>query len=156
MSTIPRRWWGRAPARLCEERGSAVIEFGFLTVLVLVPLVYLVLLLARIQAGSYAVTLASREAGRAFVTAPAGADAAARAEAAARLAFDDQGFGGHGTIMLSCGASPCLTPEAEVSVTAAVSVPVPLVPGFLVDAVPLSVPVTTTYVGTVDRFREAT
>lgn len=152
---ILRRCWGRARARLGEERGSAVIEFGFLTVIVLVPLVYVVMFLGRIQAGSYAVTLASREAGRAFVTAPAGADAGARAEAAARLAFADQGFADHGTITLRCGASPCLTPEAEVSVTAAVSVPVPLVPGFLADAVPLSVPVTTTYVGTVDRFREA-
>ena len=61
------------------------------------PLIYLVMALGRIQAGSYAVTTAAREAGRAFVTAQSGQDAAARAGRRGSIAFGDQGFDGMGT-----------------------------------------------------------
>ena len=51
------------------EGGSAVVEFVFLAVLLVVPLLYLVMTVSRVQAGSYAASTAAREAGRAFVTA---------------------------------------------------------------------------------------
>ena len=74
-----RRGW----ARTRGEDGSAIVEFVVLGVLMMVPLVYLVMSVGRVQAGSYAVTTAAREAGRAFVTAEGGDDAAGRAHAAA-------------------------------------------------------------------------
>ena len=43
-----------------------MVEFVFLAVVLLVPLVYLVITVARIQAGSLAVEQAAREASRAF------------------------------------------------------------------------------------------
>jgi Flp pilus assembly protein TadG len=138
-----------------EERGSALVEFVFLSVVLLIPLVYLVLSLGRLQAGSYAVAAAAREAGRAFVTAESSEGAAARAEAAAAIAFEDQGFGAEGGIEISCSAAPCLTPEARVSVRARVRVPLPLVPEFARSVVPLEVPVTSTVTVAVDRFRSA-
>src|SRR4051794_3589223 len=46
------------------EEGSALVEFVFLAVVMLVPIVYLIVTLARIQAGTLAVEQASREAGR--------------------------------------------------------------------------------------------
>jgi Flp pilus assembly protein TadG len=141
-----------APALRREEQGSALVEFVFLSIVLLIPLVYLVLSLGRLQAGSYAVSAAAREAGRAFVTADA-AEAAARAEAAASIAFEDQGFGGEGAIEVSCSATPCLTPEARVSVRARVRVPLPLVPDFARAVVPLEVPVSSTVTVAVDRFR---
>ena len=98
-----------------DERGSAIVEFVFLSVVLLIPLVYLVLCLGRLQAGSYAVSAAAREAGRAFVTSEASDSATGRAESAAAIAFEDQGFGGDGGIEVSCSATPCLTPEASVS-----------------------------------------
>ena len=55
-----------------DERGSAVVEFVVLGVLMLVPLIYLVMMMARLQAGSFAVSQAAREAGRAYVTSPVG------------------------------------------------------------------------------------
>ena len=58
----------RPDRRHSGEQGSAVVEFVTLGVLLLVPLIYLVLTVARIQAGAYAVSMAAREAGRAFVT----------------------------------------------------------------------------------------
>lgn len=134
-----------------SERGSAVVEFVFLGVLLGVPLFYLVLTLARVQAGAYAVTAAAREGGRAFVTAPSAASADARASAAAGIAFADQGFD-DGRITVGCDRSPCLTPEGHVRVVAHVSVPLPLVPDALAHAVPASVPLSATHVEAVGRF----
>ncbi|MFW5472056.1 pilus assembly protein [Knoellia sp. CPCC 206450] len=137
------------------EEGSAIIEFVFLGVLLLVPLVYLTMTVARIQAGSYAVTTAAREAGRAFVTAEAGDDAAARARAASEVAFRDQGFTGLGSLGIACSASPCLTPDARIETTTRVTVPLPLAPEFARDVVPLEIPLTASHLSVVDRFRGA-
>ena len=136
---------------ISDERGSAVVEFVFLTIVVLVPLIYLVMTVGRIQAGTYAVTQASREAGRAFVTAESGENAEARAEAAAAIAFADFGFVGQ--IQIGCDGAPCLRPEGRVTTQAEVLVPLPLVPDFARAVVPLQVPVSSTSVSTVDRFR---
>jgi hypothetical protein len=136
-----------------DERGSAVVEFVALGVLLLVPLVYLVLMLARVQAGTFAVSQASREAGRAFVTADSGEHPVARARAAARVSFEDHDFDDTGHLSIRCEATPCLRPDARVRTTATVSVPLPLVPAFVRGAVPLTVPVSATHVSTVDRFR---
>ena len=138
---------------LRAERGSAVVEFVVLAVLMLVPLVYLVLTMARVQAASYAVSQAAREAGRAFVTAPSGDTAAARAHAAARIAFLDHSMEDAGRLAVACDGAPCLRPDGRVETTATVRVPLPLVPAFARRAVPLSVPVSASHLSTVDRFR---
>ncbi|GAA1749504.1 TadE family protein [Nostocoides vanveenii] len=136
------------------DEGSAVVEFVFLGVLLLVPLIYLTLMVARVQAGSYAVAQAAREAGRAFVTTVDGQDPGLRADAAALIAFADQGFDTSDSgITISCSTSPCLTPEGRVEVRAEVSVPLPLIPSFARSVVPLVVPVSSTHVLIVDRFR---
>ncbi len=147
---------GRLRSRGCPgERGSAVVEFVFLSVLLLVPVVYLVLVLGRVQAGAYAASTAAREAGRAFVTSPSSTQAEPRARAAAAIAFGDQGFGDSGTLSVACDASPCLRPEARVSMHTTVTVPLPLVPTFARRVVPLSVSLQADHVVTVDRFRSA-
>lgn len=142
----------RSAAPWARERGSAVVEFIALAVVLLVPLVYLVLLVARLQAASYAVSVAAREAGRAFVTATQAANPEVSARSAARLAFEDQGFDAPGEVTFDCAASPCLTPDAQVTAHARLRVPLPLVPDVVSDAVPLTVPVEATYVTTVERF----
>ena len=140
---------------LDREEGSAIVEFVFLAVLLLIPLIYLTMMIARVQAGSYAVAHAAREAGRAFVTAESAESAGSRAHAAAQIAFQDQGFYEEsGTIAIACSATPCLTPEGRIDVTATVRVPLPFIPSFARDVVPLEVPVASTHVVTVDRFRE--
>lgn len=132
--------------------GSAIVEFVFLAVLMMVPLFYFVMVLARLQAGAYAVSSASREAGRAYVTAPLPAQAPARAQSAVGLAFADQGFEHEGTIEIRCDGTPCVRPRGRVAITATVSVPMPLVPAFFSGIVPLRIPVSATHVATVDRF----
>ncbi len=134
------------------QAGSAVVEFIFLAVLMLVPLFYLVMVLARLQAGAYAVSAASREAGRAYVTAQVSEQAPARAHSAAGLAFADQGFDSEGSIQIRCDGTPCLRPEGRVQIKATLWVPMPLVPTFFSAIVPLQIPVSATHLATVDRF----
>lgn len=144
----------RRIARLrAAERGSALVEFVFLAVLMMVPLAYLVMVLARLQAGSYAASAAVREAGRAFVTASAEDEAGVRAQAAARIAFQDQGFEDNGVLSWECDGDPCLRPEGRISFRAVVTVPMPLVPSFARDVVPLQIPVSADHLAVVDRFR---
>jgi Flp pilus assembly protein TadG len=143
----------RPRTRALDEQGSAVVEFVVLGVLLLIPLVYLVMMLARVQAGSYAVSQAAREAGRAFVTADADGSAAARAKAAARVAFADHAFEDSGRVTIACDGTPCLRPDGQVVTSATVRVPLPLVPSFVRDVIPLSVPVSASHLSTVDRFR---
>ena len=139
-------------ARLADEGGTAVIEFVWLAILLLVPLMYLVLCLARLQAGSYAVTQGAREGARAYVTAEEDGSAGARARAAADIAFEDQGFADQGELSVECTADPCLTPGASVTTRAAVDVPLPLVPSFLGDVVPLEIPVSASQVAPVPEY----
>ena len=146
-----RTWLRRLPS---GERGSAVVEFVVLAVLMLIPLVYLVMMLARVQAGSFAVSHAAREAGRAYVTAGSGESATGRARAAARIAFLDHSFEDSGRLTIACDGIPCLRPDGQVETTATVRVPLPLVPSFVRDVVPLSVPLSASQLSTVDRFRE--
>jgi len=134
------------------QAGSAVVEFIFLAVLMLVPLFYLVMVLARLQAGAYAVSAASREAGRAYVTAQVSEQAPARAHSAAGLAFADQGFESEGSIQIGCDGTPWVRPEGRVQITATLWVPMPLVPAFFAAIVPLQIPVSATHLATVDRF----
>ncbi|WP_369799760.1 pilus assembly protein [Cellulosimicrobium sp. I38E] len=135
------------------EQGSAVVEFLGVALVLLVPVVYLVLTAGRLQAATFAVEGASREAARAFVTAPSGDDGARLAEAAVRLALDDQGFRPGGDVLtISCSATPCLEPGAEVVARVKFDVPLPLVPSFVRAAVPLAVPVEAQHVASVDEY----
>ena len=74
------------------DAGNAVIEFVFVAVLILIPLVYFVVAVASVQRSSVAVTHAAREAGRAFATADSTDQGLQRAEVAVRLALADQGL----------------------------------------------------------------
>ena len=136
------------------QAGSAIIEFVVLAVVLLVPLFYLVMMLARLQAGAYAVGAASREAGRAYVTAQMPAQARPRADSAAGLALADQGFDYEIPVDIRCDGDglPCLRPEGRIRVTATVWVPMPLVPALFSSIVPLRIPVSATHIAAVDRF----
>ena len=136
------------------EGGTAVVEFVFLAVVLMVPLFYLVMTLSRVQAGSYAASTAAREAGRAYVTARDDSSAVSRAEAAARVAFEDQGFrAADARLTMACDGTPCLRPDGRVELTTRVVVPLPLVPSFARRVVPLELPITASHVVVVDRFR---
>ena len=140
------------PGRVDRETGRAILEFIFLGILLLLPLTYLVLTAARLQAASFSASLAGREAGRAFVTAPSDDEGYARARAAAFLAFTDFSFDDGSEVAVACDGSPCLRPEGSVTSTATIEVQLPLVPDFLAARLPASVTISSTHVASVDRF----
>lgn len=146
---------GRSPApRTGADDGSAVVEFLGVSLLLLVPLVYLVLVLAQLQAAAFAVDGAAREAARAVVTAPDAGAGAAAAVAATRLALDDQGLdpdAAEDALTMAC-TGPCDRPGSTLTVTVEVAVGLPLVPVWLRDVVPLAVPVRSTATTTSEPF----
>jgi hypothetical protein len=120
----------------------------------LVPIVYLIVALARIQAGALAVEQGAREASRAFISATGASAGHARAQAAAALAYGDHGFPppeGR-QLSVSCGGPSCLSGGVHVSVRAEITVVLPAVPRFLSDVIPVSVTLGATHVATVEEF----
>lgn len=121
-----------------HERGTAIVEFVWLALLLIVPLLYIVLSVFETQRTAYAASAAARSAGRAFVTAPDQATGYTRAQAAARLAFDDQGSAAPVDVRISCRPRPdaCLTPGSVVRAEVRTSAKLPLVPSALGGDVP--------------------
>ena len=134
-----------------------MVEFVTIGVLLLVPVVYLVLTLGRVQAASFAAEGAAREAARLVVSAATEADGQARAVAVTGWALRDQGFADDPAraVSVTCSAVPCLTPGADVQVTVRVDVPLPGVPVGVSAVLPTVVPVSATHVQVVDEFRAA-
>jgi len=113
------------------DDGSAIVEFSYLGVLLLLPLVYAILTGLAVQRSAYAVTAATREAGRVFVS--EGAQGAAYDDAflAARVAMRDQGLDLEpGELEITCQFADCATAGALVHVRIDRDVPLPLLPAF--------------------------
>ncbi len=120
------------PAR--SQRGTALVEVTWLSILLLVPLLYVVLSAFEVQRAAFAVDAATRAAGRAYTLAPSQDVAAGRARAAAEVAMGDQGLdAGAGTISLTCDPDPaaCLSPGSVVRVRMVYQVDLPLMPDAL-------------------------
>ena len=138
-----------------QEQGSAVIEVVALGVLLMLPVAYLVLVLGRVQAASFAANGAAREATRAFVTSASNAEAERRAMVSSELVLQDHGFDRKaGTIKITCSGSPCLTPGERVAVEVRVTARFPWLPVGLADALHTRVVVISSQVETVDEFKE--
>jgi hypothetical protein len=88
-----------------RDDGSAIVEFVWLAVLLLVPLVYVVLTAVSIQRAAFGVTAATRDAGRAYATAGSDSLGEQRAEQAIALALHNQGVQWSPTgRVVSCGS----------------------------------------------------
>lgn len=113
-----------------DESGSAIVEFIWLALILLVPLVYVVLAVFDTQRAAFAATAAARSAGRAFVTAPSQRSAYARARLAAHQAFRDQGIRKVPRMRISCHPHPaaCLEPGSTVTVVVIGRAALPLTP----------------------------
>jgi len=134
--------------------GNAVVEFLGLAVTLLVPLVYLVLVLGRLQAGTFAADAASRDAARVYASAATADAGAARAVSTVGVALRDQGFDSDPAAALRLGCSArCLQPGSEVEAVVEVRVPLPFVPAFVRSAVPLEIAVSAEHTALVDDYR---
>jgi hypothetical protein len=127
-----RRWLDE---RLSDdaEAGNALLEFVVLAVLLLVPLVYLILAVLRVQGAAYGIAEATREAGRVFVSANASSDPYARACTAATIAMRNQvddTFDCTSQLSITCvgACSPTPAPGATIRVEIDLPVALPMLP----------------------------
>ena len=140
-------------ARPARDEGSAVVEFLALVVLVLIPILYLVLTLGRLQAASFAVEGAARDGARSAARAADTPTARARAGTVTRLALQDQGFDPAAARTTVTCPRGCGTPESPVTVEVGTVVALPFVPAFVGSRV--AVPVTARHTLLVDRHADA-
>lgn len=115
-----------------EDEGTATIEFVWLSVLLLMPLVYLLIAVFDTQRAAYGVSTASRSAARAFLQADGVAAGEQRARQAARVALADQGID-VANVQVTCLPTPaaCFEPGSSVRVVIRVRQPLPLTPDAL-------------------------
>ena len=78
--------------RPSSDDGNAMIEFVFVAVLVLIPLVYLIVAVATVQRARLAATNAARDVGRAVATSNTLSEAPARAQAALKISLANEGL----------------------------------------------------------------
>jgi hypothetical protein len=114
-----------------HDRGSAIVEFVWLAILLMVPLVYVVLAALSVQRAAFAETAAARDAARAYATAPSDGAGERRAEAAVALAMHDQGveWAPSGRVV-QCGACT-FAPGSSFVVDLHTVVALPFVPSWL-------------------------
>jgi Flp pilus assembly protein TadG len=117
--------WCRARG-LVGERGNAIVEFCYLGILFLVPLVYIMLAVFDVQRAMYGVSAAARDAGRAYVLSANVSQAEARARRAAQIAMNDQGLQGYQFQSVCKGG--CLQSGSSVEITVTYVVRFPFVP----------------------------
>lgn len=141
-------------SRCGGDAGNAMVEFVYLSILLMVPLFYTLLAVFQVQGAAFAVTEASRQAGRAFVRADTTDDGVARANKAVQLALHDQGVDATVVPTFTCDPSPCdLSSGQRVETTVRYTVSLPFVGGFF-GKDRAGIPVTGTHVEYVDRFKE--
>lgn len=114
-----------------SDDGSAIVEFVWLAVLLMIPLVYVVLAALSVQRSAFAATTAAREAARAYATAGSDAEGEQRAEAAVAMAMHDQGvsWAPQGRV-IDCGGCT-FSPGSLFTVDIRTTVALPFVPGWL-------------------------
>ena len=118
-------------SRWRREDGSALVEFTWLAILLMIPLVYVVLAAVSVQRAAFATTAAAREAARAYATAGSDAEGERRAEQAVALAMHDQGvrWSPSGRVV-SCGSCD-FSPGSTFSVNIHTLVALPFVPRWM-------------------------
>lgn len=140
-----------------EDDGGAIVEFLGITLVLLLPLIYLIITLGQVQAAAFAAESAARESGRVLSQAQDLPTALDQAHHAVRLAFEDHGIAIDPAAALSVGCEhdPCLTPGGQLHIEVSAAVGLPLVPSFLGDTLPLEVPVQAAHLAVVPEFRSA-
>lgn len=137
-----------------DDDGSAAVEFIFVGLLLLVPVVYLVVALGEVQQEALGVESGARHIARAISTASDVGDADARAESVLATVVEEYGIEpGDIEVDVDCAAaSACPSAGATVVVTVRSTVALPLIPPILGLDHLARVPVEATAVQKVSRF----
>lgn len=128
--------------RAGSEEANASVEFVWLALILLVPIVYVLLGVFEVQRAAFGASAASRSAARAFVLAPDAHVGHQRAQRAARVALADQGVDG-ATVSIACDPR-CHVPGSVVRVTVSTTRGLPFLPELFGSPV-ASIPVEATH-----------
>ena len=137
-----------------DDDGNALVEFVFLAVLLMLPLLYVLMTAFQVQAAAFGATEAARQAGRAFAVSDSVEAGQAGAASAAALAMQDQGVRDSGPPEIAC-AQACLTPGSTVTVTVRYRVPLAFLGALFDRSTAPAIPVTAVHTQTVDTFQQA-
>ncbi|MCL6423914.1 hypothetical protein Bequi_11085 [Brachybacterium sp. JHP9] len=134
-----------------QERGSALIEFVVLAVVLLIPCLYLVITLGSVQSAVFAADVLARDAARIHATQSDPVQADARVQRLQSQLLEDYGLDPDQSLEVLCSASPCATPGGQVTVSVSISVPIPGLGPLLGEGGPFRV--RSSHLVEVDQFR---
>ena len=121
-------------SRQRDDRGSALVEFSWLAIILLVPLIWVVISVFEVQQGAFATSAAARAAGRAYALAPDDRTGELRARAVVRQVLADQGTPGQrARVEITCEApgGNCHVGTAVITVRVDSGVDLPFFPAIL-------------------------
>lgn len=112
-------------SRLAREDGNALVEFVALSVILLIPSLYLVLSLGSVQGAVFAADVIARDAARIHATEPDASRAKERTEAMVRMTLEDHGLSAQDAVTVRCSKDPCSAAGSEVTAEVSIGVPIP-------------------------------
>jgi Flp pilus assembly protein TadG len=117
-----------------DERGSALVEFCWVGLILFIPITWIVLTVFEVQQGAFALNGAARAAARAYALAPDDATGDERAQAVVDQTLLDQGGEGQvGEVKVSCQPFPdnCHAGTSLITITIKSGVALPFLPALL-------------------------
>lgn len=115
-----------------HDDGSATVEFIGLTLILLIPAIYLLLTISQLQAAGYAVVAASDQAAKTVGFHQDSSIAQSRAYETVSLTVTSYSLDPEAVeTSIQCSNADCTTPGTRISVHVAVDVRLPLIPTFL-------------------------
>lgn len=117
---------------LRNDQGSATVEFIGLSVILLIPAIYLLLTISQLQAAGYAAVAAADQAAKTVGLSENPAQAEVRAIHTVRLTAEDFQLDPRATTTtIHCSNPECTDPGTQIRVDVSIDVSLPLVPTFL-------------------------
>ncbi len=116
------------------ERGSALVEFCWVGLILFIPITWVVLTVFEVQQGAFALNGAARAAARAYALAPDDATGMARAQAVVDQTLLDQGGEGQeGAVKVTCRPFPdnCHAGTSLITITIQSGVALPFLPAMI-------------------------
>lgn len=115
-----------------NDNGSATVEFIALSIILLIPAIYLLVTISQLQAAGYAAVAASDQAAKTIAYTTSDTQAEPRAIDTVHLTAKNYQLDPSTTdTTIYCSNTPCSTPGTQITVHVSIDVPLPLIPTFL-------------------------
>lgn len=114
-----------------NERGSATVEFIGLSIILLIPAIYLLVTISQLQAAGYAAVAASDQAAKTIAHTTSDTHAEQLAINTVHLTAENYQLDPATTeTTIHCTNTPCHTAGTQITVHVSINVPLPLIPTF--------------------------